>query len=299
MSERRACIVCDGEGPFDPFYSHAGFTMVRCPRCRLVFQDPQPNREVLAETYYHDEEWTRQIEGELRRRIVERGRHNLRLLSSAGVRPGGRALDVGSSSGAFMELARDAGWDPVGVEIGESTAAAARERGLDVRTGTLADVTPGLERGSYSLVTFFDVLEHLHDPRRELALALDLLRPGGVLAATMPNVEGWYPRATRRLIAAPTGHWEYPELPVHLYDFSPPTARRLLERTGYSDVRGRTYETPFWYYRWTSLSPAALGSGRKGRALRAAFELLRIPIYPLARLAARGNAQFVIARRPG
>ena len=298
MSERRACIVCDGERPFDSFYSRDGFTMVRCPRCRLVFQDPQPSREVLDETYYHDEEWTRQIVGELRKRIVERARHNLGLLSSAGVPPGGRALDVGSSSGAFMELARDAGWDPVGVEIGQSTAAAARGRGLDVRTGTLADVTPGLERGSYSLVTFFDVLEHLHDPRRELALALDLLRPGGVLAATMPNVEGWYPRATRRLIAAPTGHWEYPELPVHLYDFSPPTARRLLERTGYSDVRGRTYETPFWYYRWTSLSPAALGSGRKGRALRAAFELLRIPIYPLARLADRANAQFVTARRP-
>jgi hypothetical protein len=114
----------------------------------------------------------------------------------------------------------------------------------------------------------------------------------------MPNVAGLYPQATYRLIARPTGRWEYPELPVHLYDFSPRTLTRLFKSSGYGDVKVRTFPTPFWYYRWTSLSIGALGGRLRGRLLRAAFELLHIPLYPAAKLADRQNSQFVLARLP-
>jgi 2-polyprenyl-3-methyl-5-hydroxy-6-metoxy-1,4-benzoquinol methylase len=293
-----ACIACDATGPFEPFYAKHGFTMVRCPRCRLVFQHPQAGEEALAESYYHDEEFTRLLRNELREIMRQRAQQHLRFLADAGVHPRGTLLDVGASSGAFVSAARDAGWQSVGVELGAATAAEARVNGLDVRTGTLADAAPSFPPASLSAITFWDVLEHLRDPRDELALAHEMLRPGGVLAATMPNVEGWYPRITRRLIARRTGHWEYPELPVHLFDFSPRTLRLLLERGGFTQVRVRTFATPFWYYRATALSPDVLGRSWKGRVLRAGFELLRVPIYPLAQLAGRGNAQFVVASRP-
>jgi len=54
----------------------------------------------------------------------------------------------------------------------------------------------------------------------------------------------------------------------------------------------RTLSTPFAYYRATSLNDQLAGRGRKGRVLRAAFELLRIPVYPAARAFDRGNALF-------
>ena len=69
---------------------------------------------------------------------------------------------------------------------------------------------------------------------------------------------------------------------MHLYDFSPDTVRRLLLDAGFLDVRVRTYATPFWYYRETSLSVGALGGRWRGRALRAAFELIRLGVYPAA-----------------
>jgi SAM-dependent methyltransferase len=291
------CIACGASGPFEPFFSKHGFIMVRCPRCRLVFQDPQPDEETLAGTYYQDEEWTRLLRNEMRETMRRRALEQVEQLERAGVRPPGTLLDVGASAGAFVAAARDAGWDASGVELGVSTAAAAREDGLDVRTGTLADVAPSLAPRSLSLITFWDVLEHVPDPRRELALAHELLRPGGVVAATMPNVEGWYPRVTRALIARRTGHWEYPELPVHLFDFSPHTLRRLFEHGGYTSVRTRTYGTPFWYYRGTTLSPGTLGTTWKGWVLRAGFELLRLAIYPAARVADHGNAVFIAAQR--
>ena len=133
------------------------------------------------------------------------------------------------------------------------------------------------------------------DPRHELELARTLLTPEGLIAATFPNVEGLYPQLTYRLLAARTGVWEYPELPVHLYDFAPQTARALLSRQGYNVQRIRTFATPYQFYRSTSLSPERLGS-KRGPILRAAFNALHLIAYPVGRVIDRGNSMFVLAR---
>jgi SAM-dependent methyltransferase len=235
--------------------------------------------------------------GPLRELLTQRAAEQLERLEQAGLRgEGARLLDVGCATGIFMSLAERAGWRTTGVELGVSTAEAARGLGLDVHTGTLADAFSELEPGSFSLVTLWDVLEHVRDPRHELGLVRTLLAPGGTITATMPNVEGLYPRATYRLLARTAGRWEYPELPVHLYDFSPRTLTRLLISRGFADVRIRTFATPFAYYRTTRLSVAALGGGLRGAMLRSTFELLRAGLYPLARLTDRGNSQFAMAR---
>jgi SAM-dependent methyltransferase len=232
----------------------------------------------------------------MRTKLIERAQWQVDRLQQAGIHSHGqRLLDVGCAAGTFMTFARQAGWQTTGVEVGEATAQAARSRGLDVHTGTLRDAFPELEPGSFELVTFWDVLEHVRDPRDELALTRQLLRPGGTIAATMPNVSGLYPRSTYRLIARRTGRWEYPELPVHLYDFDPRTFTRLVIDSGYRDVRVQTFATPFWYYRATSLARSRLGGRLRGRVLRAAFELLHVVLYPAARLSGRQNSQFVTA----
>ena len=294
MAARR-CILCGSTGPFPGIFTLGGFRMVRC-ECGLVFQDPQPAPEVLQDAYYHDEDFSAALFGELRQTTLDFARQKVAHLREAGaLRPGMRLLDVGASSGAWLEIAAEAGLEGVGVELGDATAERARERGLDVRTGTLEEALGGLGRGGFDLITFWDVLEHLRDPRHELRLARDLLAPGGRIAATFPNVEGLYPRLTYRLLARRTGVWEYPELPVHLYDFAPETARRLLDGAGYAVERIKTFATPYGFYRSTTLSPERVGAGPRGRALRAAFAALRLGAYPLARLTDRGNAMFVLA----
>lgn len=295
MSERE-CIVCGSRGPFGAIYERDGFTLVRCPECALVFQEPQPGADLLAKAYYHDERFAQALMGDLRETTLERAREKLVHLKATGTaRAGLRVLDVGASSGAWLEVAREAGMDAIGVELGEATAAGARARGLDVRTGTLEDALPGLGEQRFDLITFWDVLEHVPDPRHELRLAHELLAPGGHVAATFPNVEGLYPRLTYRLLTRRTGVWEYPELPVHFYDFSPRTARRLLTGLEFEVEAVRTFATPYSFYRATSLSPQRTGPGRRRAALRAAFWGLHAVAYPMARVTGRGNAQFVLA----
>ena len=296
MAPGQRCIVCDAGGPFPLLWERGGFRLVRCPRCRLVFQSPQPCDAVLEGSYYHDEEFSRALLGELRAVTLENARRKLPLLrAESALEPGMRALDVGTASGAWIETLAALGVRATGVEVGEATSAAARARGLDVRTGTLGEALPGLGDERFDLITFWDVLEHLRDPRRELGLARGLLAPGGRVAATFPNVEGLYPRLTYTLLARRTGVWEYPELPLHLYDFAPATARALFERAGFDIRRVATLAVPYSAYRSTSLSAERVGTRPKERLLRAAFGALHAIAYPLARLMDRGNALFVIA----
>ncbi len=298
MVATRRCLVCDGTGPFTPLWSPRGqpFTLVRCSNCKLIFQHPQPDERALARTYYHDPSFTSLLFGPLREVTLERAQDKLELLRASGLaRVGARGLDVGCSSGAWLEVAGHIGMQMTGVELGAETAQRARQRGLDVRTGTLEQHFDALSDERFDLITFWDVLEHLPDPRHALSLAARLLAPGGAVAATFPNAEGWYPRATYRLLARRLGVWEYPELPVHLYDFSPTTARRLLERSGLELQKLKTIPVPFAFYRETSLAPERLGSRRRAVVVRLAFELVRLVVYPLARLFDRQNALFVVA----
>jgi SAM-dependent methyltransferase len=291
------CIVCGQPPPFEEVYERGGHRLVRCRNCGLVFQDPQPDDAVLEGAYYHDPQFTAALFDRYREWTLSQARAKLGLLrQTAGPLPPGRALDVGCSSGAWIEVSASQGWRTTGVEPGADTAAAARARGLDVRTGTLGELAAELSAERFDLITFWDVLEHLRDPRRELELAADLLVPGGVVAATMPNIAGLYPRLTYSLIARWSGVWEHPELPLHLYDFSPRTATGLLERCGYSVTGVRTWPVPYEFYRETTL---ALGGGRRAKALRAAFGALHLAAYPLARVLDRSNALAIAARHGG
>lgn len=270
--------------------------MVRCPGCGLVFQDPQPSDDVLARSYYHDPEFAAALLADYRDVTVSRARANLaRLERVGGLAERRRVLDVGCSSGAFLELADRRGLVATGVEVGVATVQQARKRGLDVRLGTLEQALPSLAGERFDLITFWDVLEHTRDPRRELELARTLLGPSGLVAATFPNIAGLYPTVTRHLLAQPMGHWEYPELPLHLFDFSPGSARRLFEAAGYTVSALNTHAVPFSFYRSTSLSSGRLGRGGRGLALRVAFEALRLVVYPLAAALDRRNALFVLA----
>ncbi|MDQ2650608.1 MAG: class I SAM-dependent methyltransferase [Actinomycetota bacterium] len=296
----RACLVCGSTGPFELTYAIGDYRLVRCRACTLLFQDPPPSPAALASAYYEDAAFADALMTDLREITLANARQKVELLRRSGTLPesGSTVLDVGASSGAWLETAAAERLVGTGVELGASTAAAARGRGLDVRTGTLADALPGLGDQRFDLITFWDVLEHLPDPRHELGLARSLLAPGGTIAMTFPNADGLYPRLTHRLFARRTGIWEYPELPVHLYDFSPTTARQLLESSGLDVVGMRTFATPYGFYRSTTLSPDRLGPGWRSRLLRVSFDVTHRVAYPLARLLDRGNSMFVAARIP-
>lgn len=95
-----------------------------------------------------------------------------------------RLVELGCGTGNVLEALRDFG-DTIGIEIDDRLRAVALARGLDVRAGSLPDQVP-LEPGTADVVLLLDVLEHLDAESAGLAVARNVLAPGGVLVVTVP-----------------------------------------------------------------------------------------------------------------
>jgi cyclopropane fatty-acyl-phospholipid synthase-like methyltransferase len=93
-------------------------------------------------------------------------------------------LDVGCGRGEFLELLGAEGVPARGVDIDAGMVQACRERGLsEVVQAEANDYLEGLEAGELGAIFSAQVLEHMPYGawRRFLTLALEKLRPGGVL----------------------------------------------------------------------------------------------------------------------
>ena len=101
-----------------------------------------------------------------------------------------RVLDVGCSTGYLAAAIAARGNEVLGVEYDEASAAIARERGLEVLTADLEtnDLAAHFGAGSFDVVVFADVLEHLRDPLPVLRRSHDLLAPGGYVVISLPNI---------------------------------------------------------------------------------------------------------------
>ena len=96
-------------------------------------------------------------------------------------------LDLGCGAGRFVAALRDAGAEPVGVELAEAALERARRNapGADLRL-VEPDGSLPLDHASVDLVWCSEVLEHVADTAYLLLEVRRVLRPGGRLLVTVP-----------------------------------------------------------------------------------------------------------------
>jgi 2-polyprenyl-3-methyl-5-hydroxy-6-metoxy-1,4-benzoquinol methylase len=105
--------------------------------------------------------------------------------------PQGAVVDLGCGDGVFLDVARAAGWQGVGIDHDAAALSVARARGHEVHHGEVLDVTRQLAaRGVvFDGAVLLHVIEHLL-PAQALALLCAtsaLLRSDGVLVIATPN----------------------------------------------------------------------------------------------------------------
>jgi SAM-dependent methyltransferase len=237
------------------FFSAPGtWTLRRCGGCASAYLDPRPTAEALPLAYRryftHAEDPAAGAPGRgprvalanavltsrwgYRARpaaplggVVARvlpGRTALvgRAIRHLGAVAGGRLLDVGSGSGAFVARMAALGWNAEGVEPDADAVAVAHRAGLRVTHGTLADMASA---GPFEAVTLSHVIEHLHNPAEALEQVRALLRPGGVAWVATPNLRALGHRRYGR-------DWLHLDPPRHLVLFTPASLDELLRRCG-------------------------------------------------------------------
>jgi SAM-dependent methyltransferase len=204
----------------------------------------------------------------------------------------GRAVDVGCGRGDLGALLIRRGWRVTGVEPSADACAVARERGIDARQGTLADVP--LEPAAYEVAVFKHSLEHVTDPVADLRRVRDALRPGGLVLVTVPNFSSWQ----RRRFGA---RWYHLDLPRHRVHFTPAALRRALEAAGLEQVKLDTSTSTVGLPATVQYAVARRCLFPDGLRLRVASGLcaLALPVSLLAdRLAGAGDQLHAVALRP-
>jgi 2-polyprenyl-3-methyl-5-hydroxy-6-metoxy-1,4-benzoquinol methylase len=151
----------------------------RCDECGFAFFDPSlagngAFYEQLERPGYYSPE-----RPEFRRTTDFAGRKGLR-----------RVLDVGCGSGAFLDLAREAGCETFGLELNPTAAAKAEQKGHNIFNEPLERLSVNSTGGYFDLITLFQVLEHLSNPVSMLKSAVELVRDGGYVAIAVPSEEG-------------------------------------------------------------------------------------------------------------
>ena len=145
-----------------------------------------------------------------------------------------RVLEVGCGEGFFGEAIklRD-GAEVWGIELSEQAAAEAAERLDRALSGDIGELLDDLPSDHFDCVVFNDVLEHLVDPNAVLAGVRRILRPGGVVVCSIPNVRYWH-HLNDYLFS---GKWEYGDSGVldrtHLRFFTECSIRELFPALGY------------------------------------------------------------------
>lgn len=200
------------------------FTLVRCRHCGLIYQNPRVTAPELS-AYYPDEylpyreEPTSLVERfnaahALNRRCSQLMKHHPQV---------GTLLDVGCATGHFLNAMQERGWRVSGVELNGYAADYARKTfDLEIFTGTLAEAV--FPESSFDVVTMWDVLEHVPDPKETLAEIARILKPGGLLALSLPNPQS----VEARVFGDSWIGWDRPR---HLFLFTPPVLRQYLSQS--------------------------------------------------------------------
>ena len=236
--EREMCPICGDSGvkrfreaPDRLHGKVERYTLVRCPNCSLVWlsHPPPPDQMHLHYTEAYD------------KLISAAGqdspsRWGFRLDAIARYKRGGAILDMGCSSGSFLELMRNDSWHLYGIEMSADVARKAEARsGGKVFVGHILEAT--FPPATFDVITCFDVLEHLYEPRRVMARVSEWLKPGGIFYVLVPNIDS----AEGRVFGS---YWHGLELPRHLFHYSPASLRFLARTAGLTEVSLETRRNP-------------------------------------------------------
>ena len=155
-----------------------------------------------------------------------------------------RVLDVGCGAGFLGEKLKERGVEEVfGIEISTEVAKQAEQRLDKVVTGDVERIELPFTDEYFDCIIYGDVLEHFRDPWRILNDHRRLLKDGGLVVSSLPNV-AYFPVVKSLL----TGRWHYEEAGVldntHLRFFTLSEILKMFQEADYEmvSIDGCTYE---------------------------------------------------------
>jgi len=202
--------------------------LLKCLECGMIYESPRYPAEIIIKGYMASEESGH--DSQYRMRVLsfyKALKKNKRFLPL----PGSTVLDIGTAGGAFLDAAKEFGFDAYGMEPSRDLVERGKARGLKIEQGTIENHS--FAAHSFDMVCLWDVIEHLPDPKSALIEIRKLLKPNGVLLINFPDIGTWQAK-----LAGKKFWWI---LSVHLHHFSKSTIRGICQHTGFEVFHFQRY----------------------------------------------------------
>ena len=166
--------------------------------------------------------------------------------------------DIGAAGGVFLHVMKDLGYPARGLEASSWLAEYGRNKyGVDLIQGDIRDFEPSAD--SLDILTYWDVLEHLANPKSDLDILTSRLKSKSIVLVSLPSTDS---------LSFKTLRWRWPmHLDVHLFYFNKKSLESLFETFGFTLI-------------YTSKYPQRLSLGY----LLLRVMLLFFPSFPASRL---------------
>lgn len=196
------------------------YRMVRCNSCGLVRSDPIAPPDVLAQLYSKS---TFEYDEEVGNLKLCYGRY-LNSLAQYDVKKDA-LLEIGCGNGFFLHEALEQGY--IDVRGVEPSVDAVNRANPWIRPRIVCDIMhAGLfESNQFDVISMFQVLDHIPDPKKLLDECFRVLRPGGLILCINHNVEAISARILRE-------HSPIVDI-EHTYLYSPKTLSHLFSIIGF------------------------------------------------------------------
>lgn len=208
------------------------WTIVECNNCGFVWTNPRIKSTYLFHLY-PDKMFVNEEAGVIRgANSVEIWKEELRdVVKITKIKPkNSQILDVGCANGFSLKAAEKLGFKSAyGVEISKMACDYAKSN-LNLKNifcGTLLEAKYPSE--SFDIVTLYDVIEHVPNPREILVEVSRILKADGLIVLKQMDINSELSKKYKE-------KWAYIAPAAHLYYFSKPTISRLMEEVGFDLV---------------------------------------------------------------
>lgn len=188
----------------------------------MLMTHPQPSLEKLP-SYYESVDYISHTDGN--KSVFEKMyqfvkgialKNKLRLINSQSSK--GRILDIGAGVGDFLSVAKNDGWETIGIEPSDKAKTIARNKGV-----SFVENLSELESNSFDVITMWHVLEHVPDLENQIKELKRLIKPNGTVIIAVPNFKSFD--------AAYYGkYWAAYDVPIHLWHFSKTAIQKLFAK---------------------------------------------------------------------
>ncbi|WP_310558887.1 class I SAM-dependent methyltransferase [Flavobacterium sp.] len=189
----------------------------------MLITHPQPSLENLGK-YYESEDYISHTDS--KRSLFEKLYHfiksialknKLNLINSLQSNKG-KILDIGAGTGDFLSVAKDNGWQTIGVEPSDRAKSIAINKGV-----SFIEQTSELGNESFDVITMWHVLEHVPDLDKQIKELKRLLKPTGTLIIAVPNFKSFDAKHYGKF-------WAAYDVPIHFWHFSKTAIKLLFEK---------------------------------------------------------------------